>query len=57
MSLSLKTDASSFNEIAVPLQNGLFNRRIHIKFEFENTLHGHSSVCFMKFQHAAAALL
>jgi hypothetical protein len=38
MSLSLITDASSFNEIPAPLQNGLVCRRIHIKFAFENTL-------------------
>jgi len=30
---------------------------IHIKFEFESTLHSHKTVCFMKFQHAPAALL
>jgi len=57
MSLSLITDASSFNEIPVPLQNGLVSRRIHIKFAFESTLHSHNTVCFMKFQHAPAALL
>jgi len=57
MSLSLITDASSFNEIPVPLQNGLVSRQIHIKFEFESTLHSHNTVCFMKFQHAPAALL
>jgi hypothetical protein len=57
MSLPLITDASSFNEIPVPLQNGLVSRRIHIKFAFESTLHGHNTVCFMKFQHAPAALL
>ena len=44
MSLSLITDASSFNEIPVPLQNGLVSRRIHIKFEFESMLHSHNSV-------------
>jgi len=38
MSLSLITDASSFNEIPVPLQYGLVSRRIHIKFAFESTL-------------------
>jgi len=42
MSLSLITDASSFNEIPVPLQNGLVSRQIHIKFAFESTLHGHN---------------
>jgi len=57
MSLSPITDASSFNEIPVPLQNGLVSRRIHIKFAFESTLHSHNIVCFMKFQHAPAALL
>ena len=56
-SSSTITDASSFNEIPVPLQNGLASRRIHIKFEFESTLHSHNTVCFMKFQHAPAALL
>jgi len=39
MSLSLITDATSFNEIPVPFQNGLVSRRIHFKFEFESTLH------------------
>jgi hypothetical protein len=48
MSLSLITDASSFNEIHVPLQNGLVSRRIHIKFVFENTLHRHNTVCFIE---------
>jgi hypothetical protein len=38
MSLSLITDASSFNEIPVPLQNGPVSRRIHIKFAFESML-------------------
>jgi hypothetical protein len=38
MSLSLITDASSFNEIPVPLQNGLVTKRIHIKFAFESTV-------------------
>jgi hypothetical protein len=57
MSLSLITDASSFNEIPAPLKNGLVSRRIHIKFEFESTLHSHNTGCFMKFQHAPAALL
>jgi len=57
MSLSLITDESSFNEIPVPLQNGLVSRRIHIKFAFESTLLSHNTVCFMKFQHAPAALL
>jgi len=56
-SSSTITDASSFNEIRVPHQNGLVSRRIHIKFEFESTLHGHNTVCFTKFQHASAALL
>ena len=56
-SLSLIRDASYFNEIPVPLQNGLVSRRIHIKFEFKSTLHGHNTLCFMKFQHASAALL
>jgi hypothetical protein len=55
MSLSLITDASSFNEIPVPLQN--VSGRIHIKFAFESTLHCHNTVCFMKFQHAQATLL
>ena len=57
MSLSLITDASSFNEIPVPLQNGLVSRRIHIKFASESTLHSLNTACFMKFQHAPAALL
>jgi hypothetical protein len=57
MFLFLITDASSFNEIPVPLQNGPVSRRIHIKFAFENTLHIHNAVCFLKFQHAPAALL
>jgi hypothetical protein len=57
MSLSLITDASSFIEIPVPLQNGLDSRRIYIKFAFESTLHRHITDCFMKFQHAPAALL
>jgi len=57
MSLSLITDASSFNDIPVPLQNGLVSRKIHIKFAFESMLHSHNTVCFMKFQHAPAALL
>jgi hypothetical protein len=57
MSISVITDASSFNEIPVPLQNELVSRRIHIKFVFEITLHSHNTVCFMKFQHAPAALL
>jgi len=30
---------------------------IHIKFEFESTLHSHNTLCFMKFQHAPAPLL
>jgi hypothetical protein len=55
MSLSLITDASSFNEIPAPLQNGLVSRRIHIKFAFEGTLHMHNTVCFMKFQDAPTA--
>jgi hypothetical protein len=38
MSLSLITDAFSFNEIPVPLQNGLVSRWIQIKFTFESTL-------------------
>jgi len=46
MSLSLITDATSFNEIPVPLQNGLVSRGIHIKFAFESTLHSHNTVCF-----------
>jgi hypothetical protein len=57
MSLSLITDASSFNEIPAPLQTGLVSRRIHIKFAFEIMLQSHNTVCFMKFQHAPAALL
>jgi hypothetical protein len=57
MSLSLITDAPSFNKIAVPLQNGIVSRRIHIKFAFESTLHSHDTVCFVKFQQAPAALL
>jgi len=57
MSLSLIADASSFNEIPVPLQNGLVSRRIHIKFALESTLHSHNTVCFMKFQHVPTALL
>jgi hypothetical protein len=57
MSLFLITDESSFNEIPVPLQNGLVSRRIDIKFAFESTLYSHITVCFMKFQHAPAALL
>jgi hypothetical protein len=57
MSLSLITDASSFDEIPVPLQNGLGSRRIHIKFAFESMLYSHNTVYFMKFQHAQAALL
>ena len=57
MSLSLITDASFFSEIPLPLQNGLVSRRIHIKVDFESTLHSHNTVCFMKFQHAPAALL
>jgi hypothetical protein len=57
MSLSLITDTSSFNEIPVKLQNGFVSRRIHIKFAFESTLHTHNTVCFMKLQHAPAALL
>jgi hypothetical protein len=55
--LHLIIDASSFNKIPVPLQNGLVSGRIHIKLEFESTLHNHNTVCFMKFQHALAALL
>jgi len=57
MSLPLITDASSFNEIPVPLQNGLVSGRIYIKFEFESMLHSHNTVRFMKFQHPPAALL
>jgi hypothetical protein len=45
MSLSLITDAFSFNEIPVPLQNGLVSKRIHIKFALESTLHNHNTVC------------
>jgi hypothetical protein len=58
MSLSLIAEASSFSEIPVPHQNGLHSGRIHIKFESENTLHIHKTVCFfMKFQYALAAML
>jgi hypothetical protein len=57
MSFSLITDAPFFNEIPVQLQNGLVRRRIHIKFAFESTLHSHSIVGFMKFQHAPTAFL
>jgi len=46
MSLSLITDAPSFNEIPVPLQNGLVSRRIHVKFEFESTLHSHNTLFY-----------
>jgi len=57
MSLSLITNASSFNEIPVLLQNGLVSRRIHIKFVFESMLHSQNTVCFMKFQLTPAVLL
>jgi uncharacterized membrane protein YqiK len=57
MSLSLITDASSLNEIAVPLQNGLVSRRMNIKSASESTLHSHNATCFSKFHHAPAALL
>jgi hypothetical protein len=57
MSLSLITDEPSSNEIPVPFQKGLVSRRIHFKFAFESTLHSHNTVCFMKFQHAPAALM
>ena len=49
--LSLITDASSFNEIPVPLQNGLVSRRIHIKFQFESTLHSHNIVLWNSSTH------
>jgi hypothetical protein len=51
MSLSLITDASSFNENPVPLQNRLVSRRIHIKFEFESTLHRHNTVLLNSSTH------
>jgi len=30
---------------------------IHIKFEFESTLHSHNTLYFMKFQHGPAPLV
>jgi hypothetical protein len=57
MSLSLITDASSLNQIPVPLQNELVSSQIHMKFGFESMLHSHNTACFMKFQHTPAELL
>jgi hypothetical protein len=35
----------------LPLQNGLVSRRIHIKFEFESTLHSHNTVLWNSSTH------
>jgi hypothetical protein len=57
MALSVITNASSMNEFAGPLQNGLVSRQVNIRFVSESTLHSPNIVCFSKFHHTPAVLL